>query len=74
VDRGSGVRGSLDLAAGDPEWLEAESRLRLENTGEGPAELLRFDFKTQPFDDPEDRTEVHDHAHHAAEPTGGGAR
>jgi hypothetical protein len=73
VARGGDVRGSLDLAAGDPEWLEAASRLRLENTGEDSAELLRFDFKTQPFDDPDDRTEVHDHDHHAAEPTGGGA-
>jgi hypothetical protein len=54
----------LDLDAGDQHWLDVAASLRLENAGPGSAELLRVDFKTRPFDDPEDRTEPHDH-HHA---------
>lgn len=73
----------LDLELGGTAWVDSASRLRLENTVEGKGdgsaqagsaqgsvELLRFDFKTRPFDDPGDRTEAHEHGSHGSPGTG----
>jgi hypothetical protein len=48
---------------GKTRWLGVSQKEVLENSGDAPVELLRFDFKTKPFHDPTDRTDVHDHKH-----------
>ena len=46
---GSGAANSLlSLALGMTLWVAVNQQRRLENSGEGPIELLRFDFKTGP--------------------------
>lgn len=73
ASRSAGGPQPLDLELGGTQWLDSSSGLGLENRNEGTSdgavagsaqgsvELLRFDFKTRPFDDPGDRTEGHDH-------------
>jgi hypothetical protein len=51
------------LEIGKTIWVAAGRQEQLENTGEAAAELLRFEFKTKPFNDPSDRTGPHDHKH-----------
>jgi hypothetical protein len=51
------------LEMGKSRWLGVGQPDELENSGDAPVELLRFEFKTKPFNDPTDRTETHDHKH-----------
>lgn len=53
----------INLEMGTTSWLQVSQKEVLENSGDAPVELLRFDFKTKPFHDPTDRTVVHDHKH-----------
>jgi hypothetical protein len=48
---------------GKTRWLGVGQQEELENSGDAPLELLRFEFKTKPFNDPTDRTDAHDHKH-----------
>lgn len=49
----------IELAPGKTAWIAAGQQQTFENTGDASAEILRFDFKTRPFDDPGDRTGKH---------------
>jgi quercetin dioxygenase-like cupin family protein len=53
----------VNLEIGKTRWLGVNQKEVLENSGDAPVELLRFEFKTKPFHDPTDRTDVHDHKH-----------
>jgi quercetin dioxygenase-like cupin family protein len=53
----------INLEIGKTRWLGVGQKEELGNVGDAPVELLRFEFKTKPFHDPLDRTEVHDHKH-----------
>ena len=53
----------LKLEIGKTRWLSANQSEALESTGDAPVEMLRFEFKTKPFDDPEYRAAPHDHKH-----------
>lgn len=53
----------FNLEMGKTRWLGVDQQEELENVGDAPVELLRFEFKTKPFHDPLDRTETHDHKH-----------
>jgi hypothetical protein len=53
----------VNLEMGKTRWLDVSQKELLENSGDAPVELLRFEFKTKPFHDPTDRTDVHDHKH-----------
>ncbi len=57
--RAKGV--GLDL--GKTRWLGVNQKEELENTGDAPAEMLRFEFKTKPFNDPNEWPKSHDHKH-----------
>lgn len=46
---GKGKPATLKLETGQTQWVGAGAQQALENTGGGPAELLRFDFKTKPL-------------------------
>jgi len=47
--------------AGQIEWIEQGAMIEFENTGDAPAELLRFDLKTKPLSG--DQLKPRDHAH-----------
>lgn len=51
----------VNLELGKTRWLAAGQQEELDNSGDAPLEMLRFEFKTKPFNDPTDRTEGHDH-------------
>jgi hypothetical protein len=53
----------VSLEMGKTRWLGVGQQEELENSGDAPLELLRFEFKTKPFNDPTDRTDAHDHKH-----------
>jgi len=53
----------VNLETGKTRWIGVGQQGELENSGGAPVELLRFDFKTKPFDDPSDRMDAHDHKH-----------
>jgi hypothetical protein len=65
--RASGQKGKaakLNLEAGQTRWLDANQQETLENSGDAPAELLRFDLKTKPVkSDPNDKGKPHAHTH-----------
>jgi hypothetical protein len=46
----------LKLDVGRTIWVSEGQQQQLENASDAPAELLRFGFKTKPFNDPSDRT------------------
>ena len=46
----------LKFNAGKTIWIAEGQQRQLENSSNAPVELLRFAFKTKPFDDPTDRT------------------
>ncbi len=54
---------SFSLEMGKTRWLGVNQREELENTGDAPAEMLRFEFKTKPFNDPNEWPKSHDHKH-----------
>lgn len=60
---GSKGKARMNLEMGKTRWLGVGQPEELENSGDAPVELLRFEFKTKPFDDPTDRTDSHDHKH-----------
>jgi hypothetical protein len=51
----------MKLDAGKTIWISEGQQRQLENSSETAIELLRFVFKTKPFNDPTDRTGSHDH-------------
>jgi hypothetical protein len=53
----------FDLEMGKTRWLGINQREELENAGDAPAEMLRFEFKTKPFNDPNEWPKSHDHKH-----------
>lgn len=53
----------VNLEMGKTRWVGVGQQEQLENAGDAPVELLRFEFKTKPFHDPTDRTDAHDHKH-----------
>jgi hypothetical protein len=46
----------VKLDVGKTMWIAEGQQRQLENSSNAPVELLRFAFKTKPFDDPTDRT------------------
>jgi len=58
--KGKTVR--LKLEPGKTGWQPADQQAKLENSGSAPADLLRFEFKTEPVD-PSAKTKAHDHSH-----------
>jgi mannose-6-phosphate isomerase-like protein (cupin superfamily) len=44
VDEGGAT--DMKMEPGQTLWVEAGSRLRMENAGDGPAEFLRIELKT----------------------------
>jgi hypothetical protein len=46
----------VKLDVGKTMWIAEGEQRQLENSSNAPVELLRFAFKTKPFDDPTDRT------------------
>jgi hypothetical protein len=63
--RGVGPKGEarVSLEMGKTVWLDAGRSESLENPGDSPGELLQFEFKTKPFDDPNDRTAKQERKH-----------
>lgn len=55
---------TIQLTAGQTHWIPAGKSVAGENVGNSAAELLRFDFKTQPMKTAEVEKE-HEHAHPA---------
>jgi hypothetical protein len=53
----------VSLEMGKTWWLATGQQEELENSGDAAVELLRFEFKTKPFNDPNDRMDAHDHKH-----------
>ncbi|HEU4391683.1 MAG TPA: hypothetical protein VFV34_28100, partial [Blastocatellia bacterium] len=56
--QGIGPQGKtrIRLEMGKTAWLDAGRYEMLENPNDAPGELLQFEFKTKPVDDPNDRT------------------
>lgn len=54
-------KGTIELLPGQTHWIPAGKSAAGDNIGNGAAELLRFDFKTQPMKKVE--AEKHDHKH-----------
>lgn len=50
----------VNLEPGKTHWLSINQQQQLENAGDNPAELLRFEFKTKPI---AGQTKAHDHNH-----------
>src|SRR5215468_7824236 len=46
--KGKNQPSKLSLGAGKTCWIEQSALIEIENTGDAPAELLRFDLKTKP--------------------------
>ena len=46
--KATGPNSTLNLEPGKTKWVTVNRNEQLENTGDAPAELLRFDFKTKP--------------------------
>jgi hypothetical protein len=44
-----GKSAAFRLEMGQTKWVGVSQQQKIENTGSGPAELLRFDFKTKPL-------------------------
>jgi quercetin dioxygenase-like cupin family protein len=58
----AGKSAALTLEAGQTSWIAPNQQRRLENTGNAPAELLRFDFKTKPLSkDALEKDKKHEH-------------
>lgn len=51
----------LILDVGKTVWIPEGQQRQFENSTGAPVELLRFAFKTKPFNDPSDRTNPRDH-------------
>jgi len=58
-----GKPAAFKLVAGTTRWLAATQQSSVENTGDQPAELLRFDFKTKPLSkDILEKDKKHEHS------------
>jgi|SRR5215471_1818051 len=53
----------LKLDVGKTVWIPEGQQRQFANSAFAPVELLRFAFKTKPFNDPSDRTNSQDHKH-----------
>ncbi|HEY6401971.1 MAG TPA: hypothetical protein VI479_11215 [Blastocatellia bacterium] len=62
VIRPNGKASKLTLSLGQTGWQPAGKTARLESAGSAPAELLRFEFKTDPDDAPDGKPKAHDHS------------
>lgn len=51
----------INLSLGQTDWQPSGKQARLESPGDGPAELLLFEFKTGPVDAQEGKPKTHDH-------------
>ena len=58
--RGPKGRDRINLEMGKTIWISAGQQQQLENSADKPLEMLRFEFKTKPVDDPNDRMNVRD--------------
>jgi hypothetical protein len=57
-----GKAATLNLALGETLWVAANQQEQLTNTGNAPAEMLRFDFKTRPLSKEElEKKRPHEH-------------
>src|SRR5262249_38081164 len=54
-------RRQLILETGKTQWLPAKEQEMLENSGDQPAELLRFEFKTKPLKPDQNKKAPHAH-------------
>jgi hypothetical protein len=61
IKKGKARPSKLSLEAGKTVWLEQGAVIELENTGNAPAETLRFDLKTKPLS--ADQIKAPDHKH-----------
>ena len=59
--KGKAKPSKLPLDAGNTGWIEPGATIEFENTGDSPAELLRFDLKTKPLS--ADQLKPPDHKH-----------
>lgn len=59
--KGNARPSKLSLDAGNTRWIEQAAVIEIENTGDAPAELLRFDLKTKPLGP--DQIKAPDHKH-----------
>lgn len=58
----AGKSAALTLETGQSSWIAPGQQERFENTGDTPAELLRFDFKTKPLStDTLEKPQKHEH-------------
>jgi hypothetical protein len=52
----------VNLDLGQSRWVDPNQQGELESTGNGPAEVLRFDFKTKPLSkEMLDKLKKHEH-------------
>jgi hypothetical protein len=59
----NGKTQKVKLSPGQEKWFKANQQGQLENIGAGPAELLRFDFKTRPLSNEElEKNRKHEHS------------
>ena len=61
LKKGKAGPSKLSIAAGKTQWIEQGAMIEFENTGDAPAELLRFDLKTKPLS--ADQIKAPDHNH-----------
>lgn len=62
VSDGKHKSSASKLATGETRWIAAGQQESIENSGNAPAELLRFDFKTKPLSkDMLDKDKKHEH-------------
>ncbi len=62
VASGKGKASPMKFALGQAKWIAAGHQEQLENTGDAPAEVLRFDFKTPPMSKEElEKKTQHEH-------------
>jgi hypothetical protein len=60
-NRSKGKAAQLELGSGQTRWIDQQEQL--ENTGNTPAEMLRFDFKTKPLSKEElEKKKQHEHS------------
>ena len=60
--RGKGGSSDFKIVLGRTRWIDSNKQEQLENIGEGPAEMLRIDFKTRPLSKEEtEKDKKHEH-------------
>jgi hypothetical protein len=62
ISHGKSKAQNLKLGLGQEKWIALNQQEHLENTGDAPAEMLRFDFKTRPLSKEDlEKKKKHDH-------------